>query len=313
MPHLFPAVKRFLSSLAETSKRSVLMDLQRFPDQITGDHSCRGVSRAPRLYAGSWLALPSSRLQYGTSAARPTCRFLSAQTTIRSMMNGMAVCSRPPHVAGKAFGNYCCQACGGSSATATGSLHIIQLPDDLQGNVLFAWITFSGGAESNLSLHSAELICLDEIQRLPELLKQSGEFLAGRIACIHLPRFTPEEVPGSDSGASFRRLLGRLRCWLTGCVGAFVEVPCSRGCHVVPMAGAVRSNLPRPRHSCARNRGYPHRDGGEVGDVRVGVGVGVGRTAGQRQSGRGNRRFAPQTIGRYLDLLEATYMVRLLV
>ena len=177
-----------------------------------------------------------------------------------------------------------------------------------------------------LSVHADELVCLDEIQRLPEifaplrgiidtrnrngqflilgsasreLLRQSSESLAGRIAYLELTPFLASEVIGKSPDCSYRRLWLRggfpksllarddrssLR-WRENFIRTFLE-------RDIPQLG-IRIPAPTLRRAwqmCAHNQGQL------LNSSRLGSALGVSHT----------------TLRSYLDRLSETYMLRLL-
>jgi predicted AAA+ superfamily ATPase len=178
-------------------------------------------------------------------------------------------------------------------------------------------------AEAYLKLHAAETVCIDEVQRAPnlfpllralvdqdrrpqrylvlgsasfELLRQSGESLAGRIAYTELHPFTIDEIVGwgtigdhwfrggfpdsflaADDGASYR--------WREQFVRTFLErdIPALGIAVTTPMMERLWMML------AASN-------GSVLNRAKFADPIGV----------------SPQTIARYIDILESTFMIRVL-
>jgi predicted AAA+ superfamily ATPase len=180
--------------------------------------------------------------------------------------------------------------------------------------------------EAFFALHAGETVCLDEVQRFPELfpvlraivdssprhgqvlvlgsaspdlLRQSSETLAGRISFVELTPFLVPELLSADPPGGVDRLWLRggfprsvlatsdasSATWREDFVRTFLE-------RDVPQ---LRARVPVPRlasfwRMCA------HEHGNLLNGARLGASLGV----------------SAHTIRAYLELLEATFMLRLL-
>jgi predicted AAA+ superfamily ATPase len=180
--------------------------------------------------------------------------------------------------------------------------------------------------EAYFDLHADGLICLDEVQRAPdlfsvirvavdeharngqflvlgsaspELLRQSSESLAGRISYVELTPFLLQEVSGDDADTDWRELWLRggfprsylarstrqSRTWREDFIRTFLE-------RDIPQLGSrvPSARLGRFWRFCA------HEHGQVLNSSKLGSALGV----------------SGHTIRSYLELLEQTFMVRVL-
>lgn len=182
-----------------------------------------------------------------------------------------------------------------------------------------------GDPEAYFALHQDELVCLDEIQRRPELfpvlrsvvdergrngqflvlgsaspelLRQSSESLAGRIALVELRPFLLPEVEGTGAGALQRLLLrgGFPRSFLSRSEAGSFDWRMDFITTFVERDLALYAPRMAPERLATFWTMCAHEHGQILNASRLGDALGV----------------SGHTIRAYLELLERTFMLRLL-